>query len=348
MNIKVGILGATGNVGQRFIQMLENHPVFELEALGASQRSAGKTYKDACYWYQTEPIPEEIANATVVSTDPNDKAYDDVDIVFSALPADLAKTLEPEFAKTGKYVFSNASAMRMESDVPLIVPEVNPEHFGMLEAQKSNRCSDGAIITNPNCSTIGAVISLKPIMDKFGIDLVNITTMQAISGAGYSGVPSMAILDNLVPYIGGEEEKMQTEALKILGNIEGNDFKNGNFKIGVSCNRVPVIDGHTESIFVKTTEEATPEEIAKAMDDFDPLKGLKLPSYAKPIVLREENDRPQPRLDRNTGNGMSIVVGRVRKDPIFSVKYTALEHNTIRGAAGASVLNAELFVQKYL
>jgi len=348
MKIKVGILGATGNVGQRFIQMLENHPIFELAALGASERSAGKTYKDACYWYQTEPIPEDVAKSTVVSTNPNDKAYDDVDIVFSALPADLAKTLEPAFAKAGKYVFSNASAMRMEKDVPLIVPEVNHEHFGMIEVQKNNRNTDGAVITNPNCSTIAAVITLKPIMDKFGVDLVNITTMQAVSGAGYDGVPSMAILDNLVPHIGGEEEKMQTEAVKILGGFEANAFKNAGFKIGVSCNRVPVIDGHTESIFVKTTEEATPEEIAKVMNDFDPLKSFNLPSYAKPVVIRSEIDRPQPRLDRNTGNGMSIVVGRVRKDPIFTVKYTALEHNTIRGAAGASVLNAELFVQKYL
>ncbi|ABR54608.1 aspartate-semialdehyde dehydrogenase [Methanococcus vannielii SB] len=348
MKIKVGILGATGNVGQRFIQMLENHPIFELEALGASERSLGKTYKEACYWYQTEPIPEDVSKAVVVSTNPDDKAYEDVDIVFSALPSDLAKKLEPAFAKAGKYVFSNASAMRMEKDVPLIVPEVNYEHFGMIEVQKSNNNTDGAVITNPNCSTIAAVLSLKPIMDKFGIDLVNITTMQAVSGAGYDGVPSMAILDNLVPHIGGEEEKMQTESLKILGNFEENGFKNANFKMGVSCNRVPVIDGHTESIFVKTTEETTPEEIINAMNDFDPLKRFNLPSYAKPIVIRSEIDRPQPRLDRNTGNGMSIVVGRVRKDPIFTVKYTALEHNTIRGAAGASVLNAELFVQKYL
>lgn len=348
MNIKVGVLGATGNVGQRFIQMLENHPIFDLEVLAASQRSAGKKYSDACYWYQTEPIPEEIGNMVVIPTDPNHEAFEDVDIVFSALPADLAKTLEPEFAKAGKLVFSNASAMRMEKDVPLVVPEVNSEHFDIIEVQRENRKWDGAIITNPNCSTIGAVITLKPIMDKFGIDLINITTMQAISGAGYDGVPSMAILDNLIPYIGKEEEKMQSESLKILGSLENNQLLNAEFKIGVSCNRVPVIDGHTESIFVKTKEEVEPEDIKKAMDEFDPLKKYDLPSYAKPIVVREEPDRPQPRLDRNTGNGMSIVVGRIRKDPIFTVKYTALEHNTIRGAAGASVLNAELFVKKYL
>jgi len=350
MNMKVGVLGATGNVGQRFIQMLENHPIFDLEVLAASQRSAGKKYADACYWYQTEPIPEEIGNMVVVPTDPNHEAFEDVDIVFSALPASLAKTLEPEFAKAGKLVFSNASAVRMEKDVPLVVPEVNSEHFNIIETQRENRNWDGAIITNPNCSTICAVITLKPIMDKFGIDLVNITTLQAISGAGYNGVPSMAIIDNLVPYIGSEEEKMQTESLKLLGEMdkENNKFTDANFKIGVSCNRVAVIDGHTESIFVKTTEEATPEEIKKVMDKFDPLKEYDLPTYAKPIIVREEIDRPQPRLDRDAGNGMSICVGRIREDPIFTVKYTALEHNTIRGAAGASVLNAELYVKKYL
>ncbi|MBP2172044.1 aspartate-semialdehyde dehydrogenase [Methanococcus voltae] len=348
MKINVGILGATGNVGQRFIQMLENHPMFELTALGASHRSAGKTYEDACYWYQTEAIPEDTAKKIVVPTEANHPEFENVDIVFSALPANLAQTIEPEFAKAGKLVFSNASAMRMEADVPLIITEVNHEHFKMLETQRDNRGYDGGIVTNPNCSTICSSITLKPIMDKFGLDLVNITTMQAISGAGYDGVPSMAILDNMIPYIGGEEEKMQTENLKILGNVENGQFKDGNFKIGVSCNRVPVIDGHTESIFVKTTEEAEIEEIKKAMDEFDPLKDFNLPSYAKPIVLRSENDRPQPRLDRNTGNGMSIVVGRVREDPIFTTKYTALEHNTIRGAAGASVLNAELYVKKYL
>ena len=348
--IKVGVLGATGNVGQRFMQMLENHPMFELEVLGASSRSAGKKYADACYWYQTESIPEEYANKIVQTTDPTDKVYEDVDIVFSALPSDLAKKLEPEFAKEGKLVFSNASAMRMENDVPLMIPEVNYEHFEMLNIQRENRNYDGAIITNPNCSTICAVITLKPIMDKFGIDLVNITTMQAISGAGYNGVPSMAIIDNLVPYIGSEEEKMQTESLKLLGEMdkENNKFTDANFKIGVSCNRVAVIDGHTESIFVKTTEEATPEEIKKVMDKFDPLKEYNLPTYAKPIIIKEEMDRPQPRLDRDAGNGMSICVGRIREDPVFGIKYTALEHNTIRGAAGASVLNAELYVKKYL
>ncbi len=348
MKINVGVLGATGSVGQRFIQLLAEHPMFDLTVLAASERSAGKKYSEATYWHQSEPIPENVRDMIIKPTDPNDESFEDVDIVFSALPSDLAKKVELEFAKNGKLVFSNASAYRMEGDVPLIVPEVNHHHFKVLNIQRENRKWDGAIITNPNCSTICAVITLKPIMDSFGIDLVNITTMQAVSGAGYNGVSSMAILDNVIPYIKNEEEKMQTESLKILGDYEDNEFKNANFKIGVSCNRVPVIDGHTESIFVKTKIEVEPEEIIKVMDNFDPLKEYNLPTYAKPIVIRYEEDRPQPRLDRNTGDGMSIVVGRVRKDPIFTVKYTALEHNTIRGAAGASVINAELFVKKYL
>ncbi|HIP17310.1 MAG TPA: aspartate-semialdehyde dehydrogenase [Methanothermococcus okinawensis] len=349
MNINVGVLGATGSVGQRFIQMLKDHPIFNLEVLAASERSAGKKYSEACYWYQSEPIPEKLCDKIVVPTNPAHEAFEDVDIVFSALPSNLAKKLEPEFAKEGKLVFSNASAMRMEPDVPLIIPEVNPEHFKVLDLQRENREWDGGIITNPNCSTIGAVITLKPIMDKFGIDMVNITTMQAVSGAGYNGVSSMAILDNIIPYIGGEEEKMETESLKILGYVdEDNKFIYANFKIGVSCNRVPVIDGHTESIFVKTLEDANPEEILKVMDEFDPLKDYNLPTYAKPIVIKEGIDRPQPRLDRNNGNGMSITVGRIRRDNIFTVKYTALEHNTIRGAAGASILNAELYIKKYM
>ncbi len=347
MKIKVGVLGATGSVGQRFVQLLSNHPIFELEVLAASERSAGKKYKDACYWTQDSDIPENIKDIVVVPTDPKHEAFKDVDIVFSALPSDLAKKYEPEFAKEGKLVFSNASAYRMEEDVPLVVPEVNANHMEIIDIQRENRKWDGAIITNPNCSTICAVITLKPIMDKFGLDSVIITTLQAVSGAGWNGVPSMAIIDNLIPYIKSEEEKMQTESLKILGELKDNKFKFADFKLSASCNRVAVIDGHTECIFVKTREKAEPEEIKEVMDKFDPLKDLDLPTYAKPIVIREEVDRPQPRLDRNTGKGMSIVVGRIRKDNIFDVKYVALEHNTIRGAAGASLLNAEYFIKKY-
>ncbi|HIP84863.1 MAG TPA: aspartate-semialdehyde dehydrogenase [Methanothermococcus okinawensis] len=347
MRIKVGVLGATGSVGQRFVQLLKDHPFFELEVLAASERSAGKRYSEACYWYLPEPIPEDIGNKIVVPTDPDHEAFEDVDIVFSALPSDLARKLEPEFARRDKLVFSNASAMRMEEDVPLVVPEVNPEHFQVLEIQRENRGWDGGIVTNPNCSTICAVMTLKPIMDKFGVEMVNITTMQAVSGAGYWGVPSMAILDNIIPYIKNEEEKMENESLKILGDLREDGFQYANFKIGVSCNRVPVIDGHLESIFVKTLEDVEPQDILEVMDKFDPLKDYNLPTYAKPIVIKREIDRPQPRLDRDNGRGMSITVGRIRRDNIFTVKYTALEHNTIRGAAGASILNAELYIKKY-
>ncbi|WP_423793229.1 aspartate-semialdehyde dehydrogenase [Methanocaldococcus indicus] len=347
MKIKVGVLGATGSVGQRFVQLLAEHPIFELEVLAASERSAGKKYKDACYWTQDTDIPEKIKDMVVVPTDAKHEAFKDVDIVFSALPSDLAKIYEKEFAKEGKIVFSNASAHRMEEDVPLVVPEVNANHMEIIDIQREKRGWDGAIITNPNCSTICCVITLKPIMDKFGLDSVIVTTLQAVSGAGWNGVPSMAILDNLIPYIKNEEEKMQTESLKILGDLEDNKFKFADFKLSASCNRVAVIDGHTECIFVKTKEKVEPDEIKEVMDKFDPLKDLNLPTYAKPIVIREEVDRPQPRLDRNTGKGMSIVVGRIRKDNIFDVKYVALEHNTIRGAAGASVLNAEYFIKKY-
>ncbi|ADG12777.1 aspartate-semialdehyde dehydrogenase [Methanocaldococcus infernus ME] len=348
MKIKVGVLGATGMVGQRFIQFLAEHPMFELTTLAASERSAGKKYSEATNWYLDVEMPEKVRDLIVTTTDPKNKEFEDVDIVFSALPSDLAKKLEPEFAKEGKLVFSNASAYRMEEDVPLVIPEVNADHLELIEIQRKKRGWDGAIITNPNCSTICAVITLKPIMDKFGLESVFIATLQAVSGAGYNGVPSMAILDNLIPYIKNEEEKMQTESLKLLGTLKDGKVEFANFKLSASCNRVPVIDGHTECIFVKTKEEAEPEEIKEAMDKFDPLKDLNLPTYAKPIVIKEESDRPQPRLDRNIGNGMSIVVGRIRKDPIFTVKYVALEHNTIRGAAGASILNAEYFVKKYL
>ncbi|ENN96754.1 aspartate-semialdehyde dehydrogenase [Methanocaldococcus villosus KIN24-T80] len=347
MKIKVGVLGATGLVGQRFVQLLADHPMFSLEVLAASERSAGKTYKEACNWYLSEGMPESVKDMTVIKTDPKAKEFEDVDIVFSALPSDLAKELEPKFAED-KLVFSNASAYRMEEDVPLIIPEVNEDHFALIDIQRDNRKWDGAIITNPNCSTICLCITLKPIMDNFGLESVFVSTMQAVSGAGYNGVPSMGILDNIIPYIKKEEEKMETESLKILGKFEDNKVKFADFKVSASCHRVPVIDGHLEAIFVKTSEGAEPEEIKEVMEKFDPLKDLDLPTYAKPIVIKEEEDRPQPRLDRNTGKGMSIVVGRIRKDKIFDVKYLALEHNTIRGAAGASVLNAELYVKKYL
>ena len=341
--VNVGILGATGMVGQRFIELLADHPKFELTALTASARSAGKRYEDAATWYLNSKIPESVKDIIVVDTDP--KEVKDVDIVFSALPADTAALVEPKFAKSCG-VASNASAMRMEPDVPLVIPEVNPEHLDMIETQQKNRGWDGFIVTNPNCSTIALTITLKPLYDQFNIKRVYVSTMQAVSGAGYNGVPSMAIVDNLVPFIGGEEEKMETETLHLLGDYDGETVTPASFGVSASCHRVAVVDGHTEAVFIEMEDGFEIDEIKEAMDSF---RGLpqKLDLYSappKPVVIRDEDNRPQPRMDRNTDNGMAVTVGRIRKDAAFanSLRYVLVGHNTIRGAAGASILNAEL------
>jgi len=332
--IKAGILGATGAVGQRFVEALANHPWFEITALAASERSAGKTYKEAAGWRLDTAMPESVEDIKVVPVDP--KAVD-ADVVFSALPADLALKVEPEFAKAGFAVASNASSYRMEKDIPLVIPEVNPEHLGLLEVQQDARGWDGYIITNPNCSTIVMTVTLKPLM-QFGLETIQVATMQAISGAGFSGVAAMAIYDNIIPYIGSEEKKMETETLKLLGEFNGSEVVPANLKVSASCNRVPVIDGHTEAIWAGMRDKPTPEEVRKAFLKFDPKLG-ELPSEpANPLIVRDEVDRPQPRLDRNMGKGMSVSVGRIRE----GIRYIAMGHNTIRGAAGASVLNAEL------
>ncbi|AKB80250.1 Aspartate-semialdehyde dehydrogenase [Methanosarcina horonobensis HB-1 = JCM 15518] len=332
--VKAGILGATGAVGQRFVEALANHPWFEITALAASERSAGKTYREAAGWKLDTAMPESVENIEVVPVDP--KAVD-ADVVFSALPADLALTVEPEFAKAGFAVASNASSYRMEKDVPLVIPEVNPEHLGLLEVQQDTRGWDGYIITNPNCSTIVMTITLKPLM-KFGLETVQVATMQAISGAGFSGVSAMAIYDNVIPYIGSEEKKMETETLKLLGEFNGSEIVPADVKVSASCNRVPVVDGHTEAIWAGMRDKPTPEEVREAFLKFDPKLG-ELPSEpGKALIVRDEIDRPQPRLDRNMGRGMSVSVGRIRE----GIRYIAMGHNTIRGAAGASVLNAEL------
>jgi aspartate-semialdehyde dehydrogenase len=266
------------------------------------------------------------------------------DIVFSALPSAVAKEVEPRFAQAGFIVASNASAYRMAEDVPLLIPEVNPEHLDLIEVQRERRGWDGAIITNPNCTTIMAVLSMKPIYDSFGIEEAIVTSMQGLSGAGYAGVPSMAIVDNVIPYIKGEEEKVESEGLKILGSFNGSAIEPARLKISASCNRVPVLDGHTEAIYIKTSRDWSLPEVAKAMREFRALpQELGLPTAPEnPIVLREEADRPQPRLDRYNQGGMAVTVGRLRECPIFDFKYVVMGHNTIRGAAGASILNAEL------
>jgi aspartate-semialdehyde dehydrogenase len=342
---KVAVLGATGMVGQRFVQLLMGHPFFKLVDLCASERSAGKRYKEATRWMLDAEMPEKVADLEVKRIDPN---LIDADIVFSALPKEVAKNVEPKFAEAGFIVSSNASAFRMVEDIPLLIPEVNPEHLELIEVQRENRGWDGAIITNPNCTTIMAMLPLKPIYDNFGLRRVIVTSMQALSGAGYSGVVSMAILDNLIPFIRGEEEKVETEGLKIFGKFEDNKITKAGFKISASCNRVNVLDGHTESIFVEVEEDCSVDDVKEVLRKFRGLpQKLKLPTAPQnPIIVREEEDRPQPRLDRLQQGGMSVSVGRIREDPVFDFKFTSMGHNTIRGAAGASILNAELLLKK--
>jgi aspartate-semialdehyde dehydrogenase len=341
--LKAAVLGATGNVGQIFVQLLDGHPWFKTSVVAASERSKGRTYDEASRWRQSTPIPEAVAQMDVVDIEP--KAVKDVDIVFSALPAAVARKVEEDFASAGYVVVSNASAHRMDPDVPMINPEINCSHVSLIEEQRRKRRWDGAIVTNPNCSTTVLSLALKPIYDEFGINSVIVSTMQAISGAGYPGVPSLNIIDNVIPYIGGEEEKMETEMQKILGSPS----EPADFKVSASCHRVPTIDGHMEAVFVETKKEAEPNAVAEAMENFvgEPQK-LNLPSAPeKPVIVMKEMDRPQTRLDRMEGKGMSTVVGRIRKDPVLNgVKFLALGHNTIRGAAGCGVLNAEYLKAK--
>jgi len=349
MKRKVAILGATGAVGQRFIQLLQGHPWFQIEVLAASERSAGKKYGDACNWVMESNLPKEIAEMPVANADVESvEKAGNVDLVFSSLPGGLAGPVENEFAALYP-VFSKASAHRMEKDVPLIIPEINPDHADLIKIQQKLRGWKGFITTDPNCSTIQLAITLKPLM-QFGLKEIIVSTMQALSGAGYPGVASLDIIDNVVPFISGEEEKMEAEALKILGPFNGKFVQNADFMLSASCNRVDVKDGHLESVFVKLAEAPSIDEIEAAFVNFsgEPQK-LKLPSApANPIVVRHEKNRPQPRFDRDTGCGMSVVVGRIRNDPIMTIKYICLGHNTVRGGAGAGILSAEFFVAKGL
>jgi len=344
---KVAILAATGAVGQRFVQLLEGHPWFEIEVLTASERSAGKKYRDACNWTLESEMPTEIGEMTVVNTNLQSmEKAGGVDFVFSALPGDLAGPVEEEFAV--KYpVLSKAGAHRLEEDVPLLIPEVNPDHLALIPIQRRRRNWGGFVSTDPNCSTIQLAISLKPLM-AFGLRKVVVSTMQALSGAGYPGVASLDIIDNVVPYIPKEEEKLELETQKILGTFDGTMVQNAGIAISASCNRVNVKDGHLETVFVELEDNPSVEEVEKAFEEFEgEPQRLMLPSAPeKPIVVRKEANRPQPRYDRDAGNGMSIVVGRVRSDPVMTVKYLCLGHNTIRGAAGAGILSAELMAAK--
>lgn len=292
--VKVGVLGATGMVGQRFIQLLDSHPDFELTALAASSRSAGKRYEDATTWYLNEEMPEAVKDIIVCDTTP--EAMDnDVDIVFSSIPTELATKIEKDFAKD-YVVASNASAHRMKKNIPLVIPEVNPEYLDMIDAQQKENNWDGFIVTNPNCSTIALTLTLKPIVDNFNVKGIRVSTMQAISGAGYNGVPSMAIVDNLVPYIGSEEEKMESETLHLLGNYDGEIVKPADFTLSASCHRVPVIDGHTEAVFIELEDDFDIEDVEDKMRNFKALpQELALYSAPEnPIIVKDEDDRPQP------------------------------------------------------
>jgi aspartate-semialdehyde dehydrogenase len=340
---KVGILGATGMVGQRFIQLLSNHPWFEIAWLAASDRSAGKTYGEACRWKLDTPLPKHIAAMTMQPNVPEGTAVELPKIIFAALDADIARELEPKFAAVGCAVISNSSAFRMVADVPLVVPEVNSDHLALIEAQSWRKESGGYIVTNPNCSTIGLVLALKPLEERFGIESLFVTTMQAVSGAGYPGVPSLDILGNVVPFIKNEEEKMQEEVGKLLGRLDAKRVKMLDAKVSAHCNRVAVEDGHTECVSIKLRTKATRDKILAAWEEFLPLQGQHLPTApSQPVEFDAAVDRPQPRLDRMRGNGMSATVGRLRECTLLDWKFVVLSHNTIRGAAGAAVLNAEV------
>lgn len=339
-------MGATGSVGQIFVKLLDGHPWFEVSVVAASERSMGQRYKEAVNWRLQTKIPEKIAELEVVAIEP--KAVDDVDVVFSALPAKVAARTEKSFAEAGHFVVSNASAHRMDQDVPLLNPEVNNEHICLIDKQRKKRNWSGAIVTNPNCSTTVLTLSLKPIYDEFGINRIIVSTMQALSGAGYPGVASLDIIDNVIPFIQNEEEKMEAETLKILGSA----FKPASFKISASCHRVPTLDGHMEAVFVETKRNADPKSVTMVMENFlgEPQKLLLPTAPPKPIIVKYDEDRPQTRLDRMEGGGMAVTVGRVRKDAALKgVKYIVLGHNTIRGAAGCAILNAEyLKAKKYI
>ena len=338
--IKVAILGATGAVGQRFVQLLENHPWFEVTALTGSDRSVEKKYGEVCRWILPGSVPEYVRDMTVIKSDSDFDAR----LAFSALPSHHAKIFEPALAMKGYAICSNASACRTWEDVPILIPEVNADHTRLIDVQKQGRGWNGFIVTNPNCTSTGLTIAFRALHNAFHIKRAFIVSMQALSGAGYPGVSSLDILDNVIPNIGGEEEKVEREPLKMLGTFNGQTIDFAPITLSAHTNRVAVIDGHLVVTSVKFEQSANPEEARHVLANFkapDIVAGL--PSAPKPvIVVREQDDRPQPRRDRDEGKGMASVVGRVRSDPIFHIKFANLAHNTIRGAAGGAILNGEL------
>ena len=342
--LSVGILGATGIVGQRFIQMLERHPWFEVAWLAASDRSEGRPYAEAVRWRLKTAIPPDVAGMTLAPAKPEGAPK----IIFAALDSSIARELEPQFAAGGCAVVSNSSALRMQADVPLVIPEVNADHIRLIDKQSWRSKSGGYVVTNPNCSAIGLALALAPLHRRFTLETVMAVTMQAVSGAGYPGVPSLDILGNVIPYIANEEEKMEEETQKLLGTLNGARIDPAPFAMSAQCNRVAVEDGHTESIAVRLKQKAQPQEIIAAWNDFraEPQQ-LRLPSAPeRPVVYMTAADRPQPRFDCDLGGGMTTAVGRLRKCNVLDWKFTSLSHNTIRGAAGAALLNAELLKAK--
>jgi aspartate-semialdehyde dehydrogenase len=341
---RVAVLGATGAVGQAFIRMLADHPWFELTELAASERSAGKRYADAAHWIGAGDMPSNVAGMIVQPCDPTAIS---ADVVFSALDSSVAGEAEPAFARAGKIVLTNAKNYRMEPDVPLVIAEVNPSHLSVIGAQRRNRGWSGAIVANGNCASIAAALPLAPIHERFGITKVIAVTMQAVSGAGYPGVPTLDILGNVIPFIRDEEPKIETEIQKFLGTVNGDTIRSADFPVSAHANRVPVEHGHTVCMSIELATKANPAAVERAIDEWRGAQEARaLPSSPfRPIVLASQPDQPQPRRQADTGGGMTVVVGRVRTDPVFDIKLVAMGHNVIRGAAGASVLNAELMMQ---
>ncbi len=340
---KVGILGATGTVGQRFAQLLDGHPQFEITAMAASDRSAGKPYSEACAWKLPGKVPKNVRDIIVTPIEPPL----DCDIVFSSLPSNIARETELAFARAGYPVISNSSVYRMDEDVPLLIAEINPDHVGLIAKQRENRgFTTGFIVTNPNCAVASFAPPLAVLHRKFGVESVIVTTMQAISGAGYPGVPSMDITDNVFPYIAGEEPKVEIEAQKILGTFTESGIEKADFTVSAQCFRVNVIDGHTASVRVKLKQTATLEDVVAEMKAFPSLDLHSSPEHF--IEVTDEPSRPQPKLDRDNGKGMTITVGRIFPDNIYDYRFVSLSHNTVRGAAGSAVLNAELLIQRGL
>lgn len=345
--MKIGILGATGAVGQKFIRLLQNHPWFEIAALGASERSAGKKYKEAANWVEDVELPAYVAEMTVNPCDPN--AMENVDFVFSGLDSSVATEIEGEFARAGIPVISNAKNYRQDPTVPLLVPEVNPDHIELIKTQTFTKDGSGWIVTNPNCVAVPLSLALKPIYDAFGIEAMIVTTMQAISGAGYPGVPSLDILGNVVPYISGEEDKIAPETQKLLAKLSDNGLKTPDYPVQATCTRVPTLNGHMAAVTVKLSKKpASIDAVREAVQGFEnPIADLDLPFAPKQVIkLHDEERFPQPRLHADHENGMQLHMGRLREAEVFDISFVCMAHNTIRGAAGGAILNAELLVKK--